>query len=123
VTRGQTFTGHSTQNKRLLRQFYDLRCCIEHVKNIEPALHKPRNVPRDEGFAFGALQTEIFASTIYSRIFTSDALREQLSSELRVEGFGGGATQAAERCGVEALTFAPPLIEKFSVLGLLLDLL
>lgn len=87
VTRGQTFTGHSTQNRRLLGQFYDLRSCIEHVKNIEPALHKPRNVSRDEAFAFRALQAEIFASTIYSRIFTSDALREQLRSELRVEGF------------------------------------
>jgi hypothetical protein len=87
VTRGQTFTGHSVQNERLLRQFYDLRSCIEHVKNIEPALHKPRNIPRDEAFAFRALQAEIFASTIYSRIFTSDALREQLRSELRVEGF------------------------------------
>jgi len=87
VTRGQTFTGHSTKNRRLLTQFYDLRSCIEHVKNIEPALHKPRNVDRDEAFAFRALQAEILASTIYSRIFTSDALREQLSSELRVEGF------------------------------------
>ena len=55
VTRGQTFTGHSTQIERLLRQFYDLGYCIENVKNIEPALHKPRNVPRDEAFAFRAL--------------------------------------------------------------------
>jgi hypothetical protein len=87
VARGQTFTGHSIRNKRLLRQFYDLRSCIEHVKNIEPALHKPRNVPKDEAFAFRVLQAEILASTIYSRIFTSDALREQLRSESRVEGF------------------------------------
>jgi hypothetical protein len=86
-TRGQTFTGHSTQNKRLLEQLYDLRSCIEHLKNIQPALHKPRNVHKDEAFAFRALQAEIFASTIYSRIFTDVALREQLRSELRVEGF------------------------------------
>jgi hypothetical protein len=104
VNKGQTFTGHSTQNKRLLGQFYDLRSCIEHVKNIEAALHKPRNIPRDQAFAFRALQAEIFASTIYTRIFTSDALREQLRSELRVEGFGGDAKQAVERYGVAALT-------------------
>jgi hypothetical protein len=86
-TRGQTFTGRSTKNERLLQQFYDLRSCIEHVKNIAPVLHKPRNVSRDEAFAFRALQAEIFASTIYSRIFTNDALRGQLRTEPRVEGF------------------------------------
>lgn len=85
--RGQTFTGPSVQNSRLLEQLYDLRSCIEHLKNIEPALHKPRNVHRDEAFSFRALQAEILASTIYSRIFTNDVLREQLRSELRVEGF------------------------------------
>lgn len=85
--RGQTFTGRSTQNRRLLEQFYDLRSCIEHIKNIEPALHKPRNVSRDEAFAFRALQAEIFASAIYSRIFSNDDLREQLRTETRVEGF------------------------------------
>jgi hypothetical protein len=86
-TRGQTFTGRSKQNERLLQQFYDLRSCIEHVKNVFPALHKPRGVSRDEAFAFRALQAEIFASTIYSRIFLNDALREQLRTETRVEGF------------------------------------
>lgn len=85
--RGQTFTGHSTRSRRLLEQFYELRSSIEHVKNIESALHKPRNVSRDEAFAFRALQAEIFASTIYSRIFTNDALREQLRTETLVEGF------------------------------------
>jgi hypothetical protein len=86
-TRGQTFTGRSKQNERLLEQFYDLRSCIEHVKNILPALHKPRGISRDEAFAFRALQAEIFASTIYSRILINDALREQLRTETRVEGF------------------------------------
>jgi len=86
-SRGQTFTGRSTRNRRLLEQFYDLRSCIEHIKNIEPALHKPRNVSRDEAFAFRALQAEIFASAIYFRIFTNQALREQLRTETLVEGF------------------------------------
>jgi hypothetical protein len=86
-TRGQTFTGHSRRNERLLEQFYDLRSCIEHIKNIEPALHKPRNISRDEAFAFRALQAEIFASTIYSRIFLNEPLREQLRTETLLEGF------------------------------------
>lgn len=87
VNRGQTFTGKSKKNERLLRQLYNLRSCIEHVKNILPVVHKPRGVSRDEAFAFRALQAEIFASAIYSRIFTNDALREQLRTERRVEGF------------------------------------
>lgn len=85
--RGQTFTGHSTRNRRLLEQLYELRSAIEHLKNIESALHKPKNVSRDEAFAFRALQAEIFASTIYCRIFTNDVLREQLRTETQVEGF------------------------------------
>jgi hypothetical protein len=85
-TRGQTFTGRSKQNERLLQQFYNLRSCIEHVKNILPELHKPKGVSH-EAFSFRALQAEIFASTIYSRIFLNDALREQLRTETRVEGF------------------------------------
>jgi len=87
VERGQTFTGRSKTNERLLRQFYELRSCIEHVKNVEPAIHKPRNIERDEAFVYRALQTEIFASSIYSRIFTNDALREQMRTETRVEAF------------------------------------
>jgi hypothetical protein len=71
----------------MLRQLYNLRSCIEHVKNIDPALHKPRGVSRDEAFAFRALQAEILASAIYSRIFLNEALREQLRTEARVEGF------------------------------------
>jgi len=87
LERGQTFTGRSRANQRLLQQLYDLRSCIEHVKNVEPAVHKPRNIHRDEAFAFRALQAEIFASSIYTRIFTNDALREQLRTERSVEGF------------------------------------
>jgi hypothetical protein len=87
LTRGQSFAGRSKRSERILRQLYNLRSCIEHVKNIDPALHKPRGVSRDEAFAFRALQAEIFASAIYSRIFLNDALREQLRTETRVEGF------------------------------------
>ena len=50
-------------------------------------MHKPRNVSRDEAFVFRALQAEIFASAIYSRIFTNDTLKEQLRTEKLVEGF------------------------------------
>lgn len=87
LTRGQTFIGRSSENERLLRQLYNLRSCIEHVKNVLPVVHKPRGMTREEAFGFRALQAEILASTIYSRIFTDDSLREQLRTELRVEGF------------------------------------
>jgi hypothetical protein len=87
TTRGLTFVGQSRQNERLLKQLYDLRSCIEHIKDIMPQVHKPRGIPRAEAFAFRALQAEILASTIYQRIFTSDTLREQLRTELRVEGY------------------------------------
>jgi hypothetical protein len=87
ITRGQTFTGQSRQNERLLEQLYDLRSCVEHIKDVLPEVHKPKGVSRGEAFAFRALQAEIFASAIYSRIFTNDVLREQLRTEQRVEGF------------------------------------
>jgi len=87
LARGQTFLGRSTQSERLLKQLYELRSCIEHSKNIEPAIRKPKNVARTEAFAFRALQAEILASTIYSRILTNGALREQLRTDVRVEGF------------------------------------
>jgi hypothetical protein len=87
LARGQTFVGRSKRSERMLKQLYNLRSCIEHVKNIDPALHKPRGVSRDEAFAFRALQAEILASAIYSRIFLKDDLREQLKTETRVEGF------------------------------------
>jgi len=36
---------------------------------------------------FRALQAEILASSIYTRILMNDTLREQLRTETRVEGF------------------------------------
>ena len=87
LTRGQTFTGRSNQSERLLRQLYNLRSCVEHLKNVLPVVHKPRGASRAEAFAFRALQAEILASTIYSRLLTSDAFRERLRTERRVEGF------------------------------------
>lgn len=87
LRRGQTFIGHSRRNERLLRQLYNLRSCIEHVKNVLPVVQKLRRRSSEESFAFRALQAELLASTIYSRIFTNDDLRERLRTEPGVEGF------------------------------------
>jgi hypothetical protein len=87
LNRGQTFIGRSSKNERLLKQLYNLRSCIEHVKNVLPVVHKPRGMTQEEAFGFRALQAEMLASAIYSRIFVNDALREQFRTELRVEGF------------------------------------
>jgi hypothetical protein len=87
LDRGQTFVGRSTRSERLLKQLYELRSCVEHTKNIEPAVRRPKDVSRQDAFLFRTLQAEILASTIYTRIFTNDALREQLRTESGVEGF------------------------------------
>jgi hypothetical protein len=123
TNRGQTFTGRSTQNERLLEQFYDLRSCIEHIKNVGAAVHKPRNVSRDEAFAFRALQAEIFASTIYSRIFTKEALREQLRTESRVEGFWRRSEESRRALWGRSIDLSATARREFLSLTFPLDLL
>ena len=85
--RAQTFAGQSKQSIRTIDQFYVLRSAVEHVYDVMPRLRKPSGISRDEAFAFRTLQAEIAASTVYSRIFSSKALREQLRTERRVEAF------------------------------------
>lgn len=46
-----------------------------------------KGASREETFSFRALQCEILASAIYSRIFTNNALRERLRTERGVEGY------------------------------------
>lgn len=87
IERGQTFIGCSPRNERLLRQLYNLRSCVEHLKNILPLVHKPRGIHKDEAFAFRALESEILASTIYQRILSGEALRQRLRTEQSFEGF------------------------------------
>jgi len=85
--RGQTFVGRSKRNSRLLQQLYGIRSSIAHVHDILPKVHKVKGMSSEEAFRFRALQCEILASAIYSRIFTNNALREQLRTERGVEGF------------------------------------
>jgi hypothetical protein len=66
---------------------YDLRSAIEHSYLVMPKLRNPRGISRKEAFALRALQSEIIASTVYSRIFTKGELRAQLRSEKGLEDF------------------------------------
>ena len=87
LSRGQTFIGHSKANERLLNQLYDIRSSVEHIKDIMPAVRKARGISGKEAFEFRALQCEILASAIYSRILCNTGLRESFSTERKVEGF------------------------------------
>jgi hypothetical protein len=46
-----------------------------------------RGISKEEAFEFRALQCEILASTVYSRILSSSQLLECFSTERKVEGF------------------------------------
>jgi hypothetical protein len=86
-SRGQTFTGHSKSSERLLGQLYETRSSVEHTKDINPTVRQARGIPKEEAFEFRALQCEILASTVYSRILSSPQLLERFSTERKVEGF------------------------------------
>jgi len=52
-----------------------------------PVVKKAQGIPDKEAFVFRALQSEILASTIYSRILSDSVLMESFSTERKVEGF------------------------------------
>jgi hypothetical protein len=87
IARGQTVIGCSKHSERLLRQLYDIRSSVEHIKDVMPTVRKARGIASEETFWFRALQSEILASTIYSRILNSEDLLSAFSTEARVEGF------------------------------------
>jgi hypothetical protein len=87
IERGQTMIGYSKKNDKLLRQLYDIRSSIEHIKDITPNVKKERGIDSGETFGFRALQAEILANTIYSRILSNEALLNAFSTEAKVEGF------------------------------------
>jgi hypothetical protein len=86
-SRGQTFIGHSTGSDRLLDQLYDTRSSVEHMKDIMPTVRRPRGISAKEAFEFRALQSEILASSIYTRVFCNPELMQCFSTERKVEGF------------------------------------
>lgn len=85
--RGQTFIGHSRSSERLLSHLYETRSSIEHTKDINPTIRQARGIAKEEAFAFRALQCEILASSIYSRVLSNPQLLECFSTERKVEGF------------------------------------
>jgi hypothetical protein len=86
-SRARTFVGTSRSSVAVIDQMYDLRSAIEHSYLVMPKLRNPRGISRKEAFALRALQSEIIASTVYSRIFTKGELRAQLRSEKGLEDF------------------------------------
>jgi hypothetical protein len=87
VDRGQELIGASPKNGKLLRQIYDLRSCVEHVKDFRRELRKPRGVARDQAFAFWSLCAELLAGEVYKKILVSSDLRDRFQSEQRSQGF------------------------------------
>ena len=92
IDRGQTVIGASQRNAKLLRQLYDIRSSVEHIKDIMPSVKKVRGIHADEGFGFRALQAELLASAVYAKILSSDVLLNAFSTEAKVEGFWSRVT-------------------------------
>lgn len=87
IERGLGILGPSERNEKLLRQLYDIRSSVEHIKDVMPAVKRIPGISPDEAFGFRALQCEILASTIYTRVLSSADLTDAFSTEARVEGF------------------------------------
>ena len=87
IHRGQTIVGAGKSSENFLRQLYDIRSSVEHIKDVMPTVRQVRGVHENEVFGFRALQAEILASSIYERILTSDTLLSTFSTETKVEGF------------------------------------
>ena len=87
IHRGQTMIGVGKSSESFLRQLYDVRSSVEHIKDVMPAIRQVRGVHESEAFGFRALQAEILASSIYERILTNDTLLSTFSTEAKVEGF------------------------------------
>jgi hypothetical protein len=92
IDRGQTVTGASQRNAKLLRQLYDIRSSVEHIKDIMPSAKKVRGIHTKEVFGFRALQAELLASAAYAKILSGDVLLDAFSTEAKVEGFWRRAT-------------------------------
>jgi hypothetical protein len=97
VARGQAVLGHSKKSEKLLRQLYEIRSSVEHVKDVTPTVRKPRGISPQEAFGFRALQCEILASTIYKRILSSPDLMDAFSTDTKVEGFWRRAEPKRQR--------------------------
>jgi len=87
VARGQELVGFSRRNERMLQQLYNLRSCVEHVKEFRRELRKPRGIQKDQAFAFWSLCAELFASEVYKKILVRPDLRECFRDEKRANGF------------------------------------
>lgn len=103
IDRGQTMIGAGKPNEKFLRQLYDIRSSVEHIKDVMPAIRQVRGVHESEVFGFRALQAEILASSIYERILTSDTLLSMFSTETKVEGFW------ARRADRRRAAWGPPI--------------
>jgi len=87
IDRGQTMIGYSKKSDKLLRQLYDIRSSVEHIKDVLPSVKKERGIHASEAFGFRALQSEILANTIYARILSDETLLKAFSTETKIEGF------------------------------------
>jgi hypothetical protein len=87
VARGQELVGFSRRNEKMLQQLYNLRSCVEHVKEFRRELRKPRGVQKDQAFAFWSLCAELLASEVYKKILLRPDLRNCFQDEKKADGF------------------------------------
>jgi hypothetical protein len=87
LQRGQTVIGPGPKNQALLKQLYEIRSNVEHIKDIKPGVRPVRGLHESDVFPFRALEAEILASAIYGHILMNDALFVAFSTETKIEGF------------------------------------
>gem|GEM_PF-3508125 len=74
-----TFAGRNTATEKTLRELYRLRNAAEHVNDFKAVLSDYIAPERESVALQRVLQSEVLASTVYTRILSSDRLTERFS--------------------------------------------
>lgn len=84
---GKLHAGEKHRNVATLKQLYDLRSCIEHVKLWRKELKVPEGFSANDAFLFRTLQAEILASHIYMRILENPRLLSRMGTYQTIDRF------------------------------------
>jgi hypothetical protein len=83
----QLFSGRGRRNAALLEQLYDLRSCMEHVKQWRSELRRVRGLNVRDSLLFRTLQAELLASAAFVRILGSRRLLRHFAAQATIGRF------------------------------------
>jgi hypothetical protein len=85
--RAQLFIGEGKRSYARLKQLYDLRSCIEHVKWWRSEIYRVRGLNVHDTLLYRALEAELVASFAYLVILSSHELQRWFSTERTIAKF------------------------------------